>query len=335
MSENHYKNLGLEETASKDEIKKAFRTLSLKYHPDRNPNNQEAVDNFHKINNAYEVLSDDQKKKDYDTIRKNPFMNPDSNLNMDDILSSLFGMGSMSMGSMNMGGMNMGGMNMGGMPINMNMGGMGSMPFGMEMPFGMGLPPGVKIHVMRGGPQGFNQIQKPPPIMKTISITMEQVFNGTSVPIEIERFIMESGIKVFEKETIYITIPKGIDDGEIITLKDKGNSFSSDNKGEIKVNIKIENNTSFERSGVDLLTTKTISLKEALCGFTFDLKYINGKVYTLNNNSGNIITPNYKKIISNMGLTRDGHTGNLIITFVVEFPTQLTEEKMKVLREIL
>ena len=49
MSENHYKNLGLEETASKDEIKKAFRSLSLKYHPDRNPNNQEAVDKFCKI----------------------------------------------------------------------------------------------------------------------------------------------------------------------------------------------------------------------------------------------------------------------------------------------
>ena len=66
MSDNHYKNLGLEETATKDEIKKAFRSLSLKYHPDRNPNNQEAIDKFHQINNAYEILSDESKKLEYD-----------------------------------------------------------------------------------------------------------------------------------------------------------------------------------------------------------------------------------------------------------------------------
>lgn len=312
MSENHYKVLGLEETATKEEIKKAFRSLSLKYHPDRNPNSQDAVDKFHKINNAYEVLSDDQKKQEYDMMRNNPFMNLNGNfganvnVNMDDILGSLFGA---QMG----------------------------MPFGMGMGFppGMGMPPGMKIHVMRGGPQGFHQIQKPASIMKNVTITMEQVFNGTSIPVEIERFIMESGIKVFEKETVYIMIPKGIDDGEIITLKDKGNSHDNDNKGDIKIYIKVENNTMFERSGVDLLTNKTISLKEALCGFTFDLKYINGKIYTLNNNSGNIIVPNYKKVIPNMGLTRDGHTGNLIITFTIEFPAQLTEEKMKLLRDIL
>jgi DnaJ family protein A protein 2 len=188
---------------------------------------------------------------------------------------------------------------------------------------------------MRGGPQIFHQIQKPASIVKNVTITMEQVFNGASIPVEIERFIMESGIKVFEKETVYVIIPKGIDDGEIITLKDKGNSHDNDTKGEIKIFIKVDNNTNFERSGVDLLTNKTISLKEALCGFNFDLKYINGKIYTLNNNSGNIIVPNYKKVIPNMGLTRDGHTGNLIITFTIEFPAQLTEEKMKLLRDIL
>ena len=323
MSENYYKILGVEEKASNEEIKKAFRKLSLKYHPDRNPNNPDAVSKFHEINNAYETLSDDEKKREYDMKRNNPFFNLGGNsddLNMDDLLSSLFGM-PFGMGNMGMGGMNMGMSNMG----------MGNM--------GMGFPPGVKVHVMRGGPQSFmqqmQQMQKPPSINKTISITMEQVYTGGSIPVEIERFIVESGIKVFEKETVYVTIPKGVDDGEIITLANKGNAFDSENKGDIKIFIKIENNTLFERNGIDLLTTKTISLKEALCGFNFDLKYINGKVYTLNNNSGNIIQPNYKKIIPGMGLTRDGHTGNLIIVFSVDFPSQLSEDKMSKLREIL
>jgi DnaJ-class molecular chaperone len=248
---------------------------------------------------------------------------------MEDILGSLFG-AHMGMPFFTPG--------MGqGFPPNMG-------SFQQGFPPGMGqsmnLPPGMKIHVMRGGPQNgfhsvFNQIQKPPSINKTITITMEQVFNGATIPVEIERFIMESNIKIYEKETIYITVPTGVDDGEIITVKDKGNTLDNNNKGDIKIFIKVENNTNYERLGIDLLTNKTISLKEALCGFKFDLKYINGKMYTLNNNSGNIIVPNYKKIIPNMGLTRDGHTGNLIITFTIEFPSHLTEEKMDKLRDLL
>lgn len=326
MSTNHYKVLGLEETASKDEIKKAFRTLSLKYHPDRNPNSQDAVDKFHEINNAYEVLSDEQKKREYDMMRNNPFFNlggnDGSDINMEDLLGSLFG-AQMGMG-------------MPFFPPGMSQG----MPPSFQQGFPPNMHPGMKIHVMRGGPQNgfhsvFNQIQKPPSINKTITITMEQVFNGATIPVEIERFIMESNIKIYEKETIYITVPKGVDDGEIITVKDKGNTLDNNNKGDIKIFIKVENNTNYERLGIDLLTNKTISLKEALCGFKFDLKYINGKMYTLNNNSGNIIVPNYKKVIPNMGLTRDGHTGNLIITFTIEFPSHLTEEKMDRLRDLL
>lgn len=332
MSTNHYKVLGLEETASKDEIKKAFRSLSLKYHPDRNPNNKDAVDKFQEINNSYEVLSDEQKKREYDMMRNNPFFNLGGNdghgpdINMEDLLGSLFG-AQMGMG-------------MPFFPPGFPQSNMGFSPSNMSQGFSQGLPPGMKIHVMRGGPQNgfhslFNQIQKPPSINKTITVNMEQVFSGATIPVEIERFIMESNIKIYEKETIYITVPKGIDDGEILEIKDKGNSLDNNNKGDIKIFIKVENNTIYERNGIDLLTNKTISLKEALCGFKFDLKYINGKMYTLNNNSGNIIVPNYKKVIPNMGLTRDGHTGNLIITFTIEFPSQLTEEKMAQLRELL
>jgi DnaJ-class molecular chaperone len=65
------------------------------------------------------------------------------------------------------------------------------------------------------------------------------------------------------------------------------------------------------------------------------LKYINGKVYTLNNNSGSIIPPEYIKTIPNMGLTRQEHTGNLLIHFHIEFPEKLSEEQIKSLKEIL
>jgi DnaJ-class molecular chaperone len=308
MSESFYNILGVGETSSKEEIKKSYRALSLKFHPDRNPNNLEAVSKIQKINEAYETLSDDQKRAEYDNMNKNPFMRMNSHggggmempfQDMNDVFSALFS---------------------------------GGNPFGMN-----GMPPGAKIHVFRGGPQmGFVQgFQKPTPIIKHINISMEQVLNGATIPVDIERWLIENNNKIFEHETLYITIPKGIDDNEIILIRDKGNVLSDDIKGDVKLFIKIENTTGFERKGLDLLINKSISLKEALCGFTFELKYINGKTYTLNNNSGNIIPPNYIKVIPNMGLTREGHTGNLLVTFQVEFPEKLSDEKMNALKDIL
>ena len=80
---------------------------------------------------------------------------------------------------------------------------------------------------------------------------------------------------------------------------------------------------------------KNITLKDALCGFTFDIKYLNGKNYTLNNNKGNIIPPEYKKLYPGMGLVRGEHKGNMIIHFHIEFPVNLTEEQITKLEEIL
>ena len=310
MSESFYNILGVPETASKDEIKKAYRTLSLKLHPDRNPNNLEAVSKFQKINEAYETLGDEQKKEEYDMMNKNPFLRMAQQggggvpfQDMDDIFSALFG----------------------------NV--LGSMP-GMQQGMHFGGPGGPKIHVFRGG-HPVPPLQKPTPIIKTVTINMEQVLTGGTIPVDIERWLIEGENKLFENETIYVTIPKGIDDNEIIMLREKGNILSEDIKGDIKLFIKIENTSQFERKGIDLIMNKNISLKDALCGFSFELKYINGKVYTLNNNSGSIIPPEYVKTIPNMGLTRDGHTGNLLIHFHVDFPEKLSEEQIKSLKEIL
>jgi DnaJ-class molecular chaperone len=301
-----YKILGVSDTSSKDEIKRAYRSLSLKYHPDKNGGNLDAISKFQKISEAYETLGDEQKREEYDMINKNPFFRAGGpgpgggGGDMEDLLTALFG------------------------------GGM----FGPQL--------NGKIHVFRGEPnsfpsmfQGFQHFSKPPAIIKTITINMEQVLNGCTIPVEIERWLIENEIKVFEKETVYVTIPKGVDDNEIILLTEKGNVVNETTKGDIKLFIKIENNTQFERRGLDLFMNKTISLKESLCGFSFELKYVNGKSYTLNNNSGNIIPPEYTKIIPNMGLTREKHTGNLLILFHVEFPEKLSDEKILTLSQIL
>lgn len=327
MAETFYNILGVEETAAKDEIKKAYRKLSLQWHPDKNPGNSIAIEKFQKISEAYETLSDENKRQEYDGRNSNPFMRMNSMggngefTNVDELFSALFGgmPGGIPSG--------MGGM-MGGMP-----GGMGGMMSGMHGMMG-GFPPGANIHIFRNGVP-VNMIQKPAPIVKNIVVTMDQVLTGTNLPVEIERWIMENGNKVFEKETLYIHIPKGIDDNEILLLKDKGNAINEECKGDIKMFIKVENNTDFRRSGLDLILEKTISLKEALCGFTFELKYINGKTYTIHNNGGNIIVPDYNKVIPNMGLSRESHQGNLVIHFNVVFPETLTKETIEKLKDLL
>ena len=315
MTENYYNILGVSENATKEEIKKAYRGLQMKFHPDKNPGSQESIKMTQKINEAYETLGDEEKKSEYDMFRNNPnpFMRMNSHgsggmeVPMDDIFKMFFG----------------------GSPL----GGMSGMPGMPGMP---GSPLGGRVHIFHGGPMNFQQaINKPIPILKSLQINMEQVLTGVSLPLEIERWIMENGSKVFEKETIYVDVPPGIDENEMLILRDRGNVINEQCKGDIKINILVQNNTAFKRSGLDLILDKTITLKDALCGFTFDIKYLNGKIYTLNNNKGNIVPPEYKKIYPEMGLKRGEHKGNMIIFFHIEFPEKLTEEQIEKLSIVL
>ena len=168
---------------------------------------------------------------------------------------------------------------------------------------------------------------------------MSKILEAQSVPIEIERWMSENGSKIHEMETIYIQIPQGADDNEIIILQDKGNVVTQGDKtvkGDIKVNIKIKNETLFTRRGLDLIYKKELTLKEALCGFSFDLLHINQKTFTFNNKTNaTIIKPGQTKVIPNLGMIRDNHTGNLIVSFEINFPNTITNEQRNALNDIL
>ena len=309
MSDSFYKILEIPETASIDEIKKAYRKLSMLNHPDKNKNDPEKTAKFQKINEAYETLGDEERKKEYDMTKNNPFFNmmgpgggpgPNMGFPVDELFSQLFGMN--------------------------------GMPFQNMNSFGPGIGPNIRVF-HNGMPVNMG-FQKPTPIIKTIEVPIDKILTGTTIPIDIERWIMENGNKVFENEIVYVTVPKGIDEGEIIILREKGNIAREDCKGDIKIFIKIQNDTEFKRNGLDLVLEKTITVKEALCGFTFELKYITGKTYTITNNSGNIISHGYRKMIPNMGFSRDQHLGNLIIIFNVLFPENISIEVLEELKKI-
>jgi DnaJ family protein A protein 2 len=90
-----------------------------------------------------------------------------------------------------------------------------------------------------------------------------------------------------------------------------------------------------KRDGLDLILQKSISLKEALCGFSFSIKFLDSRVFKINNDNGNVICPGYKKIVEGMGMCREDKIGNLIIIFDIKFPDQLSSEAITTISSVL
>lgn len=315
----HYEILELNQDASEQEIKKSYRKLSLQHHPDRNGGDVESTEKYKKINEAHEILSDSQKREQYNMELR------------------FGGQG----GGMHMGGPGMGGPDMG--DIN-NI-------FNMMFNGGMGMGgPGVRVfHSNPGFPaagfpgsgfpgmdQFFQQVNKPPPIIKHVSVSLEQVYTGANISVDIEKQISNPSGRFVQMETINIQIPPGLDENEVMIMRDQGHILNEDVKGDVKFTFEIKNNSIFKRQGLDLIYKKTLTLKESLCGFSFEILHINGKSLNMNNSGNNtIIKPNYKKVVSGLGMVKNGQTGNLIIEMAVEFPDSLTKEQIDVLRDIL
>lgn len=307
---DYYKVLGVEKTASQDEIKKAFRKLSLKNHPDKGGD----ATKFKEINEAYQTLGDKTSRQEYDMRGRMPKGMPFPP------------------------GMNMGGMGVPPEFLNMMFGRNGhqqGVPFNFNFSQSSGSNGHPNIRIFRNGMNVTpNMLQKPTPIIKSIEITLEQAFNGLQMPFEVERWVLEDDVKRVEKETIYVDIPPGIDHNEIIVIENKGNVISDDNKGHIKLFVKVKNDTVFERQGLNLILKKKISLKEALCGFVFEIKYFNGRKFNIRNED-NVIKPGYNKVVPELGIKRDNHKGSLVIAFEIEFPDKYDEETTNKLRELL
>jgi len=314
---NHYETLGVSNDASLEEIRKAYRSMSLKYHPDRNPGDESCAEKFKEINEANEVLSDAEKRNQYDMQLRfgggagggGQQFHFQGEVNMDDIFQTFFGGGG----------------------INMHH-------------FGGGGGPGIRIFNAGGGQSGmpnvfqniFQSLHKPPPIVKNVQLTLEQAYTGITIPIEIEKWVLNGNMKTMLSETLHVPIPQGIEENEIIVIQERGNSIQNMINGDVKICITITNTTDFQRNGLDLIYKKTITLKESLCGFSFELRLLNGKTVMFNNtNPSTIIRPNSKKYIPNHGMIRNGDIGKLCIDFEIQYPDSLTEEQLRVLKEIL
>lgn len=336
----HYDTLNLAKDAGETEIKKAYRSLSLQWHPDRN-SAPDAQAKFQEINEAYETLSDPAKREMYDAEQNGTMpasffrtssMNDPGQGDMADInhiLNMMFSGGFGHPGAQPGGqsGHNIHVFRGGGPEIFFQGLGQGQ---GFGPSFGPGFGPGFPFPHMQ------QNLQKPPPIIKNVTITFQQSYSGCTVPVEIEKWSIIEGLKISELATVDLVVPPGIDDKEIVVLRDCGNAASPEMKGDVKFIVSIERQSMFERQGMDLVYKKQLTLKESLCGFSFELIHPNGKQLILNNMTNRtIIKPGFKKVIANMGMSREGNAGTLVIEFGVEYPDTLSPEQMTAIESIL
>jgi DnaJ-class molecular chaperone len=322
-----YSVLGVSREADDNEIKKAFRKRSLDLHPDRNTDRDTTKD-FQELNAAFDKIktADLRQKHDLDMQFGGggmPGMRPmggDDFQDINDVFNMMFG---------------------GGMPgMQQGMPGMGP---GVRI-FHGGIPGMQGMHPMGGmpgmGPGHFffhQQMAKPPPVIKACDITLEQCYSGCTVSVEIERWNIENHNKVVYKDTINVNIPAGLGDDDVVILRDSGNSIDGQpGRGDIKLTINLKPHPLFEKHGLDLVFKKTLTLKEALCGFAFEIHHLNGKILAINNTTNvTVVSPGFRRVIPQMGFRKEGAVGNLIIEFAVDFPSSLTEAQIDRLKEVL
>jgi len=253
---DYYKILGVNKNASQDEIKKAFRRLARKYHPDANPNDSKAEEKFKEIGEAYEVLKDSQKRSRYDQLGANWKQ------------YSHAGAGRPGEGGRTYT------YNFGGRGFNFEDLGSGFSDF-FETFFGRGsddrfsgFDPGFGTQFDRGT---RTNMQKGQDMQSELSITLREAYSGTQRSLKLQR----KG----KTRTVNVKIPEGIKDGGKIRVAGEGaKSPAGGPAGDLYLVINIAPHNFFTRKGDDLYCEVPVTIKEAFYGAKIDIPTFSGKI---------------------------------------------------------
>ena len=290
---DYYKVLGVDKTATQDEIKKAYRKLARKYHPDLNPNDPTAKDKFQEINEANEVLSDPEKRKKYDAYGENWKHADEFEAQQQQYRQYQNGQG-------------------GGAYWSSSGDGSEFSDF-FEQMFG---------HRTRGG-GGANA-----------------GFRGQDYHADLNLSLREAAkthkqILTVNGKQVRITIPAGVANGQVIKLKGYGGEgINGGPAGDLYITYVIPDDSVFKRLGDDLYVDVTVDLYTALLGGDQLVDTLDGQVKlkvkpeTQNGTKVRLKGkgfPVYKK---------EGQFGDLIVTYSVKLPTNLTEQQKEMFRKI-
>eukprot|EP00741_Cyanophora_paradoxa_P018984 tig00021108_g18327.t1 len=354
MGVDYYNVLGINRDASDDDIKKAYRKLAMKWHPDKNPNNREQSEKkFKQVAEAYEVLSDPQKRAIFDQYGEEGLKHgvpPDGaggggfqgynfSGNAEDIFTQFFGSANPFASFFDMGGMGGGmGGGAGGMPGGFSFmggmpGGMGGMPGGMGgMPGmgGMGGMPGMGAGMRRGARKG-------PTVERELFCTLEELFTGSLKKLKITRNRMAADGSVMKDEhLIQIDVKRGWKKGTKITFENEGDEAPGVAAGDIVFILQEKPHPRFKREGDDLIYTANISLQKALTGTTLEIHTLDDR--TLNIPISDIVSPHYQKVVRGEGMPiskTPQQRGNLVIKFNIGFPTYLNDTQKRLIQQAL
>jgi len=299
---DYYKTLGVDKNASQDEIKKAYRKLAMKYHPDRNEGNKNAEEKFKQITEANEVLSDPEKRKKYDTLGSNWKQYQSQGQGFDDFFSNYGTRGGGSQytysGTFN--------------DLFGNISGFSDFFesfFGRDSTF--------------GGQQG-RRSRKGQDFEATLYIPLIEAYNGTTKEISVGG------------KRVRIKISPGTKDAKKLRLKSLGNEgMNGGEKGDLYLTIKIEKDPYFELDDNNLYYDLYIDLYTAVLGGKKQVITLGGKTININipesTNSGKTLR------LKGLGFPTNENSkiyGDLLVRIKIDLPQNLTREEKELFKKL-
>ena len=343
---DYYDILGVNKSSSKDEIKKAYRTTAFKHHPDKNPGNKAAEEKFKEASEAYSILSDDNKKTNYDQFGHAAFeggggqgFSGFDTSSFSDIFEDFFGDFS---GESRSAGRRSSGTRGNDLRYDLNIN-LEDAYKGLEKKIdyttykkcdscvGSGAEPGskpIKCDYCKGNgkirsSQGFFTVQQTCPQCHGNGETIGKACKKCS-----------GGGKIQSDESVSVKIPKGVDDGTRIRLSGKGEAGNkSGANGDLYLFISVQNHSLFKRSEENLFFELPITFADAALGTAIEVPCINGSKVNVKIPAGTQYGKQLRLKDKGMPVLRRSSFGDLYIRIIPEVPISLSKKQKELLEE--